>query len=404
MVAACPFPAPRGTPVRIYRMAETLTQRGHQVDVVTYHLGDRAHEAPFRVHRIVRVPTYNKLDPGPSYQKLTIVDSLLTAKVLRLAWKLRPDIIHAHHYEGLLAALPARHLLGIPVVFDSHVLLQAELDYYELPGLGKAKNRIGRYLDRHLSRRADHVVSVTDDIRSRLIRSGVLGGDRITVACNGVEMAFFDGRRGAFPADGVRRILFTGNLALYQGVDLMVQAFALLARFRVDVRLVVVTGSERAEFEKLAAAAGVLDRIDFMEATVDQLPGLIASADIALNPRTNCPGIPQKLLNYMACGAAVVSFAGSAKHLRNGETALVAADNDVDAFSKAIGRLLDDEPLRLRLGAAAQLYAREHFSWHNCAAVVEDVYEKVLSRQRPVPPDFDPAGLEEDEAPAGLAR
>lgn len=29
MVAACPFPCPRGTPVRVRRMAEALTARGH---------------------------------------------------------------------------------------------------------------------------------------------------------------------------------------------------------------------------------------------------------------------------------------------------------------------------------------------------------------------------------------
>lgn len=403
MVAACPFPAPRGTPVRIFRMAEALAARGHQVDVVTYHLGDRTQQTPFRIHRIARVPTYNKLEPGPSYQKLSVVDTLLASRVLRLAWKLRPDVIHAHHYEGLLTALPARQLLGIPVVFDSHVLLQGELDYYDLPGLGKAKNHIGRFLDRHLTRRADHVVSVTDDIRDRLIHSNVVGGDKLTVACNGVELAFFEGRRGAFPADGRRRILFTGNLALYQGVDYMVKAFAQLARQRSDVRLVVVTSSDRGEFEKLAAAAGILDRVDFVKADVEQLPHLIASADVALNPRTLCPGIPQKLLNYMAAGAAVVSFAGSAKHLRNEETALVVADEDVGGFSNAINRLLDDESLRRRLGAEAQLYARQHFSWNNCAAVVEDVYERVLSRRRPAPPDVDTARLKE-EAPAGFAR
>ena len=38
IVAACPFPLPRGTPVRILRMAEALADRGHEVHVVTYHL------------------------------------------------------------------------------------------------------------------------------------------------------------------------------------------------------------------------------------------------------------------------------------------------------------------------------------------------------------------------------
>jgi len=39
MIAACPFPWPRGTPIRIHRIAEAVARRGHAVHVVTYHLG-----------------------------------------------------------------------------------------------------------------------------------------------------------------------------------------------------------------------------------------------------------------------------------------------------------------------------------------------------------------------------
>ena len=43
LVAACPFPRARGTPIRIERMAHSLAECGHLVDVYTYHHGmDRA--------------------------------------------------------------------------------------------------------------------------------------------------------------------------------------------------------------------------------------------------------------------------------------------------------------------------------------------------------------------------
>ncbi len=380
MVAACPFPAPRGTPVRILRVAQTLALRGHEVHVATYHLGDDTSNLPFTVHRIRRVPTYTKLDPGPTYQKLAVVDPLLAAKVFSLTSRLRPDVIHAHHYEGLLTALPSKYVFRVPVVFDSHVLLQAELDYYDLKGLGKLKGKIGVKLDRHLTRRADHVVSVSGDIRERLIQQGIVEHDQVTVARNGVEQHFFQGRTGALPDDGARRIIFTGNLALYQGIDLLLRAFADLIRTRPGVRLVIVSNSDRQAFDRVAGELGVLDRVDFVDAPLEQLPSLIMSADIAVNPRTHCPGVPQKLLNYMATGAAIVSFQGSAKHLVHDQSALVVADDDIQGFTSAMGRLLDDDTLRRRLGAEARLYARQHLSWDHCAAVCESVYEKLLPR------------------------
>lgn len=389
MIAACPFPAPRGTPVRILRVAEALARRGHTVHVATYHLGGSTEGLPFEVHRIPRVPTYNKMDPGPTYQKLAIVDPLLAGNVLRLARRLRPDIIHAHHYEGLITALPAKYIFGIPVVFDSHVLLQAELHYYDLKGLGKAKRDIGMKLDRYLTRRADHVIPVAKEIRAHLIQQNIVDHLRITVAHNGVEHSFFEGAPGAFPADGLRRIIFTGNLALYQGVDLLLRAFADLLRQRKDVQLVVVSNDQRDAFEQLARDAGVLGHIDFLDADLERLPHQIASADIAVNPRTDCPGVPQKLLNYMAAGAAVVSFQGSAKHLSHDETGLIVADDDTAAFAAAMNLLLDDDALRRRLGAEAKLYARQYLSWDNCAAICEGVYERLLTRSGPqsdVPP------------------
>src|SRR5678816_2423168 len=79
MVAACPFPATRGTPIRIFRIAEQLGRRGHDVDVFTYHLGLSVDGVPFSTHRIANIPSYRKQSPGPTYQKLLVLDPLLAA-------------------------------------------------------------------------------------------------------------------------------------------------------------------------------------------------------------------------------------------------------------------------------------------------------------------------------------
>ena len=52
VVAACPFPHERGTPVRIRRLAEGLAARGHDIHVATYHLGDAVDLPGVRTHRI----------------------------------------------------------------------------------------------------------------------------------------------------------------------------------------------------------------------------------------------------------------------------------------------------------------------------------------------------------------
>jgi glycosyltransferase involved in cell wall biosynthesis len=381
MIAACPFPAPRGTPVRILRMAEELGRRGHEVHVVTYHLGEPIDSPLFKIHRIARVPTYRKMDPGPSVQKLLIVDPLLAWKVMRVAARVKPDIIHAHHYEGMLAALPAKIWRHCPVVFDAHVLLDGELEYYSIGVSHRMVGRIARFLDSRIPRQADHVISISEEIRDQLRDKYAFPDRLISIVPNGVEDLFFRGRSDAFPRDGVRRVIFTGNLALYQGADLMLEAFAKLLRKRSDVRLVIVTDSDSSEFKATATSLGILDKIEFLPPRLELLPGLISSADAALNPRTTCPGVPLKLLNYMAAGAAVISFRGSSKYLVHEQSGMVIEGADTDSFADSIARVLDDEGLRKRIGQAAREFATANLTWTRSAQTIEQVYDGVLEHR-----------------------
>ena len=386
MVAACPFPYPRGTPVRIFRMADALARRGHEVHVVTYHLGESEPTGRFAVHRIPNVRTYRKFSPGPTWQKLAVVDSLLAVQLARVLSKHRIDVVHAHHVEGLLVALAAgaaRPGHPPPVVFDAHTVLESELPYYPLGVSGRAKAWLGRTLDRRLPRRAAHVIAVTDDVERRLLALAPAIAGRTSVIASGVELERFDLRhRPRGPGTGAKTLVYTGNLAAYQGIDLMLRAFAELRRRRADVRLRIVSESPFDAYEPLAAALGVRDAVDVVACGFDEVPGHLAEASVALHPRTSCDGLPQKLLNYMAAGRPIVSFASSAKDLEHGRLGLVVEDGDVHGFADAVDRLLDDPALACALGENARAFVRAERSWERVAELTEHVYERVTGRAR----------------------
>ena len=383
MVAACPFPARRGTPIRIEKMAEELGRRGNEVHVAAYHLGDPTTNPHFTVHRIRGAASYQNTAPGPTWTKLLVADPRLLGTVYRLAGQLKPDVIHAHHFEGLLVSLPAAVRYRIPLVFDAHVLLDGELEYYDMGMPNGLRSRAARLLDRTLPRLADHVVPVSDEIRQRLHDEHGMSLDSITVVGNGVERPFFEGRKGAYPADGMQRVVFAGNLASYQGVDLLLQAFVHVARARQDVKLTMVTESPTTEFAAQARALGLAERIEFVESDLQRLPDLLASGDVLVNPRTRCPGVPQKLLNYMASGTPVVSFAGSTRYIVDGRSGVVISNDNVEAFAAGILRLLADGTLRSALGAEAKRYAAEKLSWSATAMSLEAVYARLLSERQP---------------------
>jgi glycosyltransferase involved in cell wall biosynthesis len=376
VVAACPFPCPRGTPIRIYRTAEALARRGHDVQVVTYHLGEPCEAPPFVIHRIADVPTYRKYSPGPSWQKLAVIDPLVVRRLSQLLRSPGFDVIYAHHVEGLLLALAARGRRQIPIVFDAHTLLESELPFYRI-GLGQTlKGWIGRGLDTLLPRLATRVIAVSEEIRRGFEEHSPELAGRISVIPNGVELDTFE-IAPALARPGSNTLIYTGNLAAYQGIDLMLRAFAALRGKRQDVRLEIVAESGFAQYEPLALELGVRDSIDLLPLSFPEVPKRLAAATVALNPRTRCGGVPQKLLNYMAAGRPIVSFAGSAKHLRHGEDGWVVADDDVGGFADAIDHLLEDRSLARVMGQNAREYVRAKRSWESVGERIEQVFRDV---------------------------
>jgi glycosyltransferase involved in cell wall biosynthesis len=385
MVAACPFPAGRGTPIRIHRIAEEMGRRGHHVHVFTYHLGaeSSATSDAFQTHRILNVRTYRKESPGPSYQKLLVLDPLLAAKLLRMFRRRTFDVIHAHHAEGLLAALPVHWLHGTPLVYDVHTLLRQELPYYSMGLSAGLLRRIGGAIDTCLPARADHVIAVSEEIRGSLVAGSRLAAANVSVIPNGVEDAFFAVQSNGAVANPLMkpRLIYAGNLAAYQGIDHLLRAFA-IARSTVPLlELQIVTDSPFDDYEALCRQLDVRQNINIVRRNTRDLPGLLAAADVAVNPRPHCTGMPQKLLNYMAAGCPIVSFAGSAKHLVHEQTGLIVEGEDVQGLAVAMLRLLSDRVLSRKLGTEASRFAAAEMTWKRTAERIEKVYEFVMSER-----------------------
>jgi len=237
-------------------------------------------------------------------------------------------------------------------------------------------SKVGRWFDGILPSAADHVASVTTDIRDRLTERHHLAPDRVSVVTNGVETQTF--RVDAVPAaDGITRVIYTGTLAPYQDVDLLLEAFAVAYRSRPDLRLCMAVSSPFAPYEALANKLGIRAAMELIPDSFEDLPRQLAEASFTVLPRMHCDGIPQKLLNYMAAGKGIVCSAGSAKLLEAEKTGIVVPNGDVNAFAAAILRLAADPGLRERLGTAAREYVERNYSWDQAAERLERIYQRV---------------------------
>lgn len=394
MVAACPFPWPRGTPVRIQRLAQALVEEGHAVDVYTYHLGKGSDALPFKVFRIANVSYYHRVSAGPSLSKLLVLNPMLAHSLLKGAKTGGYDIIHAHHIEGLMVSLVARAMgLKLPIVYDAHTLVGSELPDYGPPVGAGIKRLVGDFLDHTLARRADKVIAVTDSIKAEFLKRGSQPANHLHVIPNGVEETFIQ-RAAKARSEYLAGIeeesraagklaplyMFAGNSAAYQGIALMLKAFALVVRRIPGARLEILSDDSFAEYQELADSLGIAHHLSVSRVELNELPGMLVRADVLLNPRTRCAGIPQKLLNYMAAGRPVVSFAGSAKIVSDRVDGLVVENEDVQAFADAMLELVFNPGLGKTMAAAALKSIQTGYSWRSAARKTLTVYHGALAR------------------------
>ncbi len=383
MLAASPFPLPQGSQVLLAGLSEALRERGHTVEIVAYASGEGPAVGSVPVHRIRALPL-GRQDPWPSLGK-PLLDLLLARRALGVARAARADVLHAHNFEGLLAALWVRRRSGIPVVYHLHNLMEPELPAYFRFWPGRWAGRIvGRWVDRTLPRRADACIVLHAEAAALLQRHGV-AAERIHVVPPGVHLPAGPTapprevrRRWQLPAGPL--VLYSGNLDRYQDLPFLRRAFQEVRRARSDATLILAThqgiGTHLEQALRRSLGPG---EVLVGAATWEEMQDLLGAADVAVSPRQVCWGFPIKVLNYMAAGRPIVAAAGSAQGLQHGRTAWVAPNGDADAFARGIVALLDDRPLAERLGRAARVEAERCFTWPACAAAVEQVYARLAA-------------------------
>jgi phosphatidylinositol alpha-1,6-mannosyltransferase len=174
-------------------------------------------------------------------------------------------------------------------------------------------------------------------------------------------------------------VLSVGAAKRRKGIDVLLDAFGRVRRRYPDVQLAV------AGWPGAYADLPTDDHIRFLGHVNDEdLVDLYRTCDVfALLPRFDSgyfEGFGLVYLEAGACGKPVVATrsGGVAQAVLDGETGLLVPEDDAAAAASAIGRLLDDADLRLRLGARGRLWAESH-DWPGYVDRILDIYRAALS-------------------------
>lgn len=289
----------------------------------------------------------------------------LAAPALRHALKAgRPDVFVASEAAGnALAVLATRGLRGTRLVLREVVGLERGRrdDPY-------AQNRLAYRLAPLLYPRADLVLALTEAGRAELGAALALRPDRLrALGSNAVLTDAMLARIEATPrAAEPGLIVTTSRLSLEKGVDLMIEALALVRT--PGARLLVLgDGPQRVELEALVAQRGLDGRVTLAGFEPDPL-GVLARASLFLSASRH-EGLGNAIIEALAVGVPVVSTDaphGPREILRGGELGALTPVGDAPALAAAIDAALaaphDPEPGRARARdftakAAAQAFA-----------------------------------------------
>ncbi len=195
---------------------------------------------------------------------------------------------------------------------------------------------------------------------------------------------------------------FTGFVRDWHGLDRVIDAIAKDGADHPRMLFVIGDGPARAALEAQAASLGIASRVVFTGIVPrDEIPGYVATFDIALQPAVVSYASPLKLFEYLALGRAIVApdQPNIREVLDDGVNALLFDVADPDGLTGAIDRLTGDAALRERLARGARLSIAERgLTWTRNAERVVALFDELLGR--PAPPVASVASVEAEPLPA----
>jgi glycosyltransferase involved in cell wall biosynthesis len=290
-------------------------------------------------------------------------DMLGLLELIRLCRRLEPDIVHVNSSKAGVLGRVAAWLAGVPVrIFTVHGWAFAQ---HQGPAA-----RAYLWLDRIARPLTTTFICVSRRTLDEGVAARTCTTDRTVVIPNAIDV-----RAAAQSALNGRppRVLSVGRLKAPKDFATLLAAFA---RLGVPYRAAIVgDGPERAALEAAAATA----QVELLGERGDVPEQLAASDVFVLSSRSE--GMPMSILEAMAAGLPVVASAvgGIPEIVRDGATGLLVPPGDADALAAALGRLLDDDGLRRRLGAAGRERALDEFDVVRFGDAHVDAYRRALA-------------------------
>ncbi len=306
-----------------------------------------------------------------------------------LVRQVRPDVMHAH--SPVLTVLPAlwvarRH--GVPVIYEVRALWEDGAVDHGTTQHGSPRYRLTRAIETFALRHADRVTTICEGLRNEIATRGVPSA-RISVIPNAVDCDAFgfdpppDAElRARLGLEDKVVLGYFGSFYGYEGLELLVESFALLCARRPDLRLLLAGGGVREQAVRdRVAALGLADRVILAgRVPHEEVQRYYSVVDVMVYPRLRVRVTelvtPLKPLEAMAQGRLVLAsdVGGHRELVRDGDTGYLFAADDPLALADKVETMLDQREHWPGIRQRARRFVETERTWKASVARYVDVY------------------------------
>lgn len=324
----------------------------------------------------------------PVARELYIVRSM-KKRILRALASEHFDIVHSHSPVLCgLAALQAAKRMGVPFVYEIRAFWEDAAVDQDKTSVQSARYHVSRAMEQYVVQHAHAVVGIAASILSELKQRGV-DQRKLFHVPNGVDTTKFQPMaRNSDLADklglGDSPVLgFIGSLFNFEGISWLVRATVELHKRGADFNLLLIGhGEDEAQVRQEIANAGAESYIIFAGTVPhEQIRDYYSVIDVLVYPRRSVRltelVTPLKPLEAMALGRTVLgsSVGGVRELVRNGDTGVLFAPEDIDDFCLQTQKLLADPEWRRALAERAREMVLREKQWTAIASRYQKVYE-----------------------------
>lgn len=350
------------------------TWRGGQNQVLTTIMGLRAlgHRTMLVAHSggELRQRAAEGLDLLPLAPK-TEMDLTAAWRLSRIIKQLKPDIVHAHDPHGVAMAALA---LSMSTQLAKPPLVAARRVDFHLRGSS---------LSRWKYRQVDCFICASEAIREMLVADGVPAARAVTVH-EGIDL----GRVDTAPPAKLHEDLWlphhapiVGNVAAlvpHKGQKHLIEAARLVLPQVPDARFVIAGEGELRPALERQIKEHHLEKHVLLAGFRPDVLSLHKALDVFVMSSVT-EGLGTSLLDAMAASKPIVATnaGGIPEVVVDGETGFLVPPRDHEAMAEAIIKLLKDDALRTRMGAAGRARAQSLFSADRMVQETLRVYQRV---------------------------